>query len=104
MENDLTIRAENIHIGDGEKVFMDIQLILNALVPAHVYIATHQMGGGLYGSRYGDLGHNICEYFAFIVVFNGHISSVGQSSCKSSREIKKATQESVPPFTSDSVF
>ena len=76
MENNLSICAEDVGIGDRQEAFIQIQLILDALVPAYVNIATQQMRCGLYRSQHGCFGNNVCKNFALVVIFDGHIASI----------------------------
>jgi hypothetical protein len=63
-------------IGQRQESFIPIQFILDALVAAYVKASTHQVRGRLNSSIDSYLGDDICKDLAFIIVFNGHITSL----------------------------
>src|ERR1051325_1453152 len=76
MENNLSIRALDIDISDGQELLIRVQFILDALVSANMDLAMHEVCRGLDDSLYRYLGNNICKDLALFIIFNRHIASI----------------------------
>ena len=66
----LSVRSQHAYIGHRQKFFIEIQFILDALIPADVKMPADQMRGRLDGGLDGDLRYNIGENLAFFIILN----------------------------------
>src|SRR5512139_3618351 len=70
LEQDLPVSVEDAYIRDGDELIVQVQFILNSLIPSYVYISAQQLLGCLHGGVDGLLGNNVRKPLAFIIIFN----------------------------------
>jgi hypothetical protein len=75
LEENLPSLSQDADICNGDEFIIQVELILDALVPADVNIAAQQMGCRLYRRVNGPFGNYVGKSFAFFIIFNRHISS-----------------------------
>jgi hypothetical protein len=75
LEKNLPIGSQHTYLGNGQEFLIQVELILDALVPTNMDAPAHQVLCRLYGCVNGPLRDNVCKYLALFIVFNGHIAS-----------------------------
>ena len=77
LEERLSLCVKHVDICHCDEIFVLVEFILDALIPADVDPSAQQVHGRLNGGLHGYLGNDIRKDLALLVIFNGHIASYG---------------------------